>query len=243
MSTTNEYRRDIELMTGWWTFGPYGRFMLGYKHDVTGVINKIKELIQNNDSGFQKIENIQECKLLLKKVRTAVLQHDGGINCNDKEKKESLKLINSFIDEIKDLKAIWTESIASGSPADDKPDELSGSTGMDYKKLHQELKPYLTISESSLISLIEHGYVIPGDKVKPIWKGTGNDAYRFALWLTPDENHEVKKFNDNIQIENSNKVKKITPSNKQNTTTRDNGPLFNILDKYRPMPDHTAIEK
>lgn len=155
MSTKNEYRRDIELFAGWWAFGPYGRFVLGYKHDVNGVINNIRELLLNNDSGFQNDDNLQECKILLKKVRTAVLQDEGGINCNDKEKQESIELINSFIDEIEDLKAIWTEIPSAGNTANDgMVKEEIKKTGRPPKQ-RRHFKEYLKCAEGDKNKIIE----------------------------------------------------------------------------------------
>lgn len=82
-----EYKLDIELLTGWWTLGG---FKLGYKHDVNRVIDKTREMLKNPEFGYQTVEKLQECKLFLGRVKTAVLQHEWGANCNDKEKQESI---------------------------------------------------------------------------------------------------------------------------------------------------------
>ena len=99
-----EYKLDIELLTGWWSLGG---FQLGYKHDVNRVIDETRKLIKNPVSGYQTDEKLQECNLFLSRVKTAVLQHEWGPNCNDKEKHESIALIDSFVEEIEGLKSIW----------------------------------------------------------------------------------------------------------------------------------------
>lgn len=101
------------------------------------------------------------------------------------------------------------------------------------KGLHLDLKPNLEISFDSLIHLIEHGSVIPGDKPSPTWKGKKTDATRFAMWLTPSMDHELEKFNDNIKLKDGTK---LVAGNKTKEVQK--GSISDVLKKYRDMPEH-----
>jgi hypothetical protein len=116
-----EYRLDIELITGWWSLGD---FKLGYKHDVNRVIDETRKLIKNPESGYQTNEKLQECKLFLGRVKTSILQHEWGANCNDKEKQESIALIDSFVEEIEGLKSIWKNENVKANTTFIMPKEL-----------------------------------------------------------------------------------------------------------------------
>ncbi len=100
-------RYDIELITGWWILGPYSKFVLGYNHDVHGVIDKLKEVISDPKYGYQTTDKLNECISFLNKVKVAVRRHEGNVNCSEVERLKSLELIEDFKEEIEGYKKKW----------------------------------------------------------------------------------------------------------------------------------------
>lgn len=92
----------IEKLTNW-NFG-YGGFKLGYKSDVKGVLSKVEDIISNPIYGYQTIDKLNECILFLGEVEKAILLHNGGVNCNVEEKKESLRCVQLEINRIEGFK-------------------------------------------------------------------------------------------------------------------------------------------
>lgn len=80
----------IENYVGW-GFG-FGGFKLGYTHDVNGVIEKLKDIVDTTKS----IDKLTKCVLFLNKVKLSVLQHNGNFNCNEVEKLDAIELISSY---------------------------------------------------------------------------------------------------------------------------------------------------
>lgn len=160
-----EYRLDIELITGWWSLGG---FQLGYKHDVNRVIEETRKLIENPVSGYQTDEKLQECKLFLSRVKTAVLQHEWGPNCNDKEKQESITLIDSFVKEIEGLKSIWDieRKKDEKQPAKQIKTDLTNDQRAELADLFAEAGFIPAADKTALIEAI--GGKIEGNRVEPV---------------------------------------------------------------------------
>jgi len=93
----------IERKIGWGI--GYGGFQLGYKHDVSGVIDKVRLIIEDPLFGCKSAKKLDECILFLDNVKVEVRQHNGSVNCNEVEKNESLELIEDYKKVIEALKA------------------------------------------------------------------------------------------------------------------------------------------
>lgn len=96
-----EYK-EIDKLTNW-GFGT-GGFKLGYKYDVIKITKKIRQEIKNPLYDNITNEDINKLKTFLIEVRNSISEHEGGANCNEKEKQESIVHIESFITEIEGYK-------------------------------------------------------------------------------------------------------------------------------------------
>lgn len=125
-----------------------------------------------------------------------------------------------------------------------KNEWLKPTSGMNYEELLSELKKWLDMPLSGFKSLIEEGYCTPQDKGK--WLGGPSDAYRFAVWLTPDSDDEISKFNKNIELYAKGKTKKkLGYSYRKDTIVSpiNGGDICKILNKYREVPVHKPQKK
>lgn len=119
----------------------------------------------------------------------------------------------------------------------EKNEWLKPTSGMNYEGLLSELKKWLDMPLSGFKSLIEEGYCTPQDKGK--WLGGPSDAYRFAVWLTPDGgSDEISKFNKNIELNAKGKTKKLAYSYRNDTAVgpTTGGEICEILHEYRKVP-------
>ena len=117
-----------------------------------------------------------------------------------------------------------------------KNEWLKPTSEMDYEGLLRELKQWLDMPLSGFKSLIEEGYCTPQDKGK--WIGKTADAYRFAVWLTPDSEDEISKFNKYVKINNKGVAKEVPYSCRNDTVVgpTTGGEICKILHKYREVP-------
>lgn len=204
---SNEDYLTIEKKIGW-GFG-VGGFKLGYKYDVNRVINESRKLLYNPESGYQTDEKLQECKLFLLRVKIAILQHEWGANCNDKEKEESKALIDAFIEEIEGLKSIWI--------IEKKNDETPPPSQL---KTHLIDKQILSIEGNILTDLQNTGFIEDIGQRPLNWLKKRQDLKMFVNIHFPNEEKIWVKTYNTFTIHgkpiNINSLKNLNPAYKDN---------------------------
>ncbi len=204
---SNEEDLPIEKKVGW-GFG-VGGFKLGYKYDVNRVIDESRKLLYKPESGYQTNEKLQECKLFLLRVKIAILQHGWGPNYNDKEKQESIALIDAFIEEIEGLKSIWT--------IEKKNDESQPA-----KQIKTDItdKQLLSIEEYILTDLQNTGFIEDGGQRPLNWLKYGQDLKMFVDTHFPNEKKKWVKTKNTFTIQgepiNIDSLKNLNPAYKDN---------------------------
>lgn len=222
-------------------------------HEIICGQKNSKDTVEYCLEQFLHVENIFANKLdwllLQNLIELKDFQKESGIYLKSHRIKTdlepyagSIELVEKYIDELKIINPVNNDSNTQNANDPVPAFEQSNSkfqtlqkeyqqeaNSIDYEELRKELAKYIFISKESLRSLVEYGTIEPG--ASATWNGRRADAYRFARWLSPDDNHFKNVFNKAIKM-NGSPLRSSDGDETKGFVLELSGSIFDVLKKY-----------